>query len=253
MSATRTARFGRSRSATSTARSGAAPIAAAPATPAWCSATATRARRSPDAGCSGRSTARGWRADRRRRRASSVEPRGEEPDPTAAADEPRRSGVQELCRVHGTVTIGGTARALDCVGTRTRDRRASTPGRSPRRAPCRAGSATTWRSRCWRCGRRARRATSDDLVAATLFDPDGWVPVADPRLSTTYADAGAASADEPGAVDRRGRERVPRRAAGEAAGAGCRGDRRRAAAARRAAAMSQPRPEGAGVYVLASF
>ena len=59
-----------------------------------------------------------------------------------------------------------------------------------------------------------------DLVAATLFDPEGWVPVEDPRLSTTYAESGLPARTNLELWIGEGENEFPRRVAGEAAGDG---------------------------------
>ena len=167
----------------------------------------------------GRSTARGWRADRRRRRACSVEPRGEDPSTPAAADAPgQRRGRSSAASPD--VTIRGREHTVDCAGARM----SSGPdaGALPRARACRPVPRRRRRSRWSRCGRGTEHQDGD-VVAAALFDPDGWVAVADPRLSTTYT-ARRAHADEPRAVGRRGRERVPapRRRRGRGPGAASR-------------------------------
>ena len=59
-----------------------------------------------------------------------------------------------------------------------------------------------------------------DLVAATLFEPEGWVPVDDPRLSTTYTGEGLPARASLELWIGEGENEFPRRAAGEAVGTG---------------------------------
>ncbi len=65
-----------------------------------------------------------------------------------------------------------------------------------------------------------RRGQEDDLIAATVFDPEGWMAVDDPRISTTYraGDRPARASLELWIGD--GDEQFPRRAAAEATGDG---------------------------------
>jgi hypothetical protein len=127
------------------------------------------------------------------------------------------SGLQELCRVHGLVALGGAEQAIDCAGTRS-EIDGITPG-----TIASARAVSSWfgpDDAVTLIALRPRRASDheSDLIAATLFDHDGWVPVSDPRLSTTYTEAGdpARTSLELWVVD--GENEVPRRAAGEASG-----------------------------------
>jgi hypothetical protein len=160
------------------------------------------------------------------------------------------SGVQELCRVRGSVSVGGAERTVDCPGTRSVIDGVDPAALDSLRAvtgwfaPDEAFTLLALRP-------PRSRGQEDDLVAATLFDPEGWVPVTDPRLSTTYDGEG-----RPGRVNlelwvSEGENEFPRRAAGEAAAPG----------ARVTAAELELRAiplrchsrgrEGGGVYVLA--
>jgi hypothetical protein len=112
-----------------------------------------------------------------------VEPRGETPaEPDSDGDAPANvSGLQELCRVHGRLSIDGVEQIVDCGGTRTEidglkpDAIASVRAVSGWFGPDEAITLIALRSR-----RAADHGA--DLLAATLFDPGGWVPVNDPRL-----------------------------------------------------------------------
>jgi hypothetical protein len=59
-----------------------------------------------------------------------------------------------------------------------------------------------------------------DLVAASLFDPDRWTAVSDPRLSTTYDGSGAPMRMNLELWISEGEDEFPRRAAGEVSGVG---------------------------------
>jgi len=161
-------------------------------------------------------------------------------------------GVQELVRVHGHVGHGGSDQHLECVGTRSAIDGVDLGELASLRAV--AGwfdvdAAFTLLSL------RAARGTGQesDLVAATLFDPDGWVPVHDPRLSTTYDGAGLPTRMNLELWVNQGENEFPRRAAGEAAAANAtataNGLELRAVPLR---CHSRGR-EGAGVYVLADL
>jgi hypothetical protein len=115
-----------------------------------------------------------------------VAPRGEpaEADRDGRADA-EISGLQELCDVRGQVDLGAGEQAVEFTGTRS-----EIVGLDPAViASARAVSGWFGPDEALTVvSLRARRASEhqSDLVAATLFDPGGWVPVSDPRLSTTY-------------------------------------------------------------------
>jgi hypothetical protein len=184
-----------------------------------------------------------------------VQARGEEAEDPDADPDPAHADVaevQELCRVHGTLSIGGSERTVDCVGIRSQ-----VDGLQPGTLDSARG-VSGWfgdDEALTLLALRPRDAAhhDDDLVAATLFDPDGWVAVADPRLSTTYTEAGdpARTSLELWVGD--GESEFPRRAAGETAGP--------VATLTAGALQLRVAPlrchsrglEGAGVYVLATF
>jgi hypothetical protein len=183
-----------------------------------------------------------------------VEPRGETPaqaesDGDAPADV---SGLQELCRVHGRLSIDGVEQVVDCGGTRTEvdgltpDAIDSVRAVSGWFGPDEAITLIALRSRR-ACDHEA------DLVAATLFDPGGWMPVSDPRLSTTYTEAGdpARTSLELWVPD--GENEFPRRAAGEAEGPGVTFSAGELALRVVPMRCHSRGLEGAGVYVLASL
>ncbi len=183
-----------------------------------------------------------------------VEPRGEAPAEDREDDRSERelSGLQELCRVHGRISLGGVEQLVDCGGTRSEvdgpeaDAIGSARVVSGWFGPDEAISVIALRP--WRASDHG-----SDLIAATLFDPGGWVAVDDPRLSTTYTPAGdpARTSLELWVSD--GENEFPRRAAGEAAGPSAvvgAGELRLRVAPLRCHSRGL---EGAGVYVLASL
>lgn len=162
------------------------------------------------------------------------------------------SGVQELCRVHGTVTVGGAPRTIDCVGTRSAVAGVDAGSLGSARAVSGwFGADEAFTLVALRAHQSAGQEA--DLVAATLFDPEGWVPVSDPRLSTTYSEAGVPARATLELWVGDAEHEFPRRAAGEASGPG--------AATHDGGLSLQVVPmqchsrgrEGAGVYVLAAF
>ena len=141
-------------------------------------------------------------------------PATDERDPIA-----QQSAVQELCRIRGAVSLDGAERRIDCMGTR-----AVAEG-------IRAGSVDSVRAVTgWFAPDEAftllalrpprSQGQEADLVAATLFDPDGWLPVSDPRLSTTYDGAGVPTRVNLELWVGEGENEYPRRASGEASAAG---------------------------------
>jgi hypothetical protein len=140
--------------------------------------------------------------------------RGDEPPPPPAASrEPTWSGRQELCRVTGTVH----GAEIDCVGVRTE----LTQVRPGELGSIRGFSS--WVSAeeavtllALRSGSEAHQ--EDDLVAATVFEPDRWMSSHDPRLSTTYDGDGHPTRATLELWITQGEREFPRRAAGEAAG-----------------------------------
>jgi hypothetical protein len=187
-----------------------------------------------------------------------VEPRGEtpaEPDGESSSDSDAPAdvrGLQELCRVHGRISLDGVEQIVDCGGARTEvdglkpDAIASARVVSGWFGPDEAITVIALRS---------RRASDHeaDLVAATLFDPDGWVSVTDPRLSTTYTEAGDPARTSLELWVSNGENEFPRRAAGEATGLAVTvtaGELALRVAPMRCHSRGL---EGAGVYVLASL
>jgi hypothetical protein len=184
-----------------------------------------------------------------------VEPRGEDPTEDDGTDDgggPQVSGLQELCRVHGRISLPGGEHTVDCGGARS-----EIDGLEPD-AIASARIVTGWfvdDEALTLIALRSRRASDQesDLIAATLFDHEGWVPVSDPRLSTTYTQSGdpARMSLELWVAD--GENEFPRRAAGEATGAPVvmtAGELELRVAPLRCHSRGL---EGSGVYVLASL
>jgi hypothetical protein len=182
-----------------------------------------------------------------------VEPGGEDLEQPAAADETEAvSGFQELCRVQGTVTLGGDERPVDCVGTRCVIDGVDAGSLGSARA------VSGWFADDEAFMLLALRAAGGvgqeaDLVAATLFDPEGWVPVSDPRLSTTYSGSGEPSRANLELWIGEGETEFPRRAAAEASGAGVAIDADGLGLHVIPLRCHSRGREGSGVYVLATF
>jgi hypothetical protein len=182
-----------------------------------------------------------------------VEPAGEELEQPAAADETQAvSGFQELCRVQGTVTLAGGPRTVDCVGTRCVIEGVDAGSLGSARA------VSGWFADDEAFMLLALRAADgvgqeSDLIAATLFDPEGWVPVNDPRLSTTYSGAGEPSRANLELWVGEGDAEFPRRTAGEASGAGVVANAQGLALRVIPMRCHSRDREGTGVYVLATW
>jgi hypothetical protein len=199
-----------------------------------------------------------WSADGRGWRLSGegfelhVEPGGEDLAPASADPSESITGFQDLCRVQGTVTLGGVERGVDCVGT------CCLIDGVDARSLGSARAVSGWFGDDHAFMLLALRTSGSvgqeaELVAATLFDPDGWVPVDDPRLSTTYTGAGVPARANLELWIGDGENEFPRRAAGEAVGEGAElqsnGLDLRVVPLR----CHSRGQEGSGVYVLATF
>jgi hypothetical protein len=154
----------------------------------------------------------------------------------------------ELCRVTGTLAGLG----VDWRGIRVR--MAPRPGKD---VPGSARLVAGWFADGSAIGLIAARPSKhdrpdQDVASATLFDRERWLPVAEPRLSTTYDGSQIPARVNLELWIGEGEHEYPRRAAGEAVGAP-------AAAAGGAALQVTPLrchsrgEEGVGVYVLATF
>jgi hypothetical protein len=125
----------------------------------------------------------------------------------------------ELCRVQGRVDAAGG----DFEGFGARFTAPAPPS-------AKAAASTVRLVGAWFPGAMAISATAirprrvehqdGDVVAASLFDPDGWTAVSDPRLSTTYDGSGAPARMNLELWISEGEDEFPRRAAGEVSGAG---------------------------------
>jgi hypothetical protein len=160
--------------------------------------------------------------------------------------------ADELCYVSGWLSVAGHERTVECLGIRN----TATDMRPPRLESLRGISG-------WFAADRGvtvlalrpagGRGQENDVVAATVFEPDGWTPVDDPRVSTTYraGDHPARASLELWIGD--GDEQYSRRAAAEATGEGAslqRGGLRLRATPLRCHTQGL---DGAGVYLLAQF
>ncbi|HET8980505.1 MAG TPA: hypothetical protein VFN87_20305 [Solirubrobacteraceae bacterium] len=161
-------------------------------------------------------------------------------------------GVQELCRVHGSISLGGQQHRVEGVGSRTvmEDVDAGSLG-SLRAVTGWFGADEAFTLLALRDARH--RGQESDRVAATLFDPDRRLAVSDPRLSTTYDRAGVPTRVNLELWVGEGDNEFPRRASGEAAAAGgavtADGMEVRAVPLR----CHSRGHDGAGVYVLAGL
>ena len=131
-------------------------------------------------------------------------------------------GFDQLCRVRGAVTIDGGDHPVDCFGRR--GRRSDPSGAESVR------DLAAWfgddEGLAVVSLRPARAAGHDaDAISAALFEGGSPIGVAEPRLSTTYAQTGVPSrtslelwleSEDPESDE----ALYPRRAAGEAAGRG---------------------------------
>lgn len=127
--------------------------------------------------------------------------------PSAAGD--------QLCRVEGRVSLPAGEREVNCPGTVSVD---------PEAEPDRLHSIralTGWFTEDRGVAVRALRPDENngherDLIAATLFDSDQWVTVAEPRMSTTFRPQEWPSRASLELWVGQGEELYPRRAAAEA-------------------------------------
>jgi hypothetical protein len=158
---------------------------------------------------------------------------------------------EQLCRVSGHVTVFGHEHPVSCLGRR-----------ATRSALDIAGCESIRDVAAWfepddgigliAFRPRRSRGQDRDLITAAVLDPAGAAVVDDPRLSTTY--------DEHGAPVRAGMElwmdgdesaQYPRRAAGEAVGAGVEVDVEGLTIRAELLRWHSRGREGAGVYLLA--
>jgi hypothetical protein len=130
--------------------------------------------------------------------------------------EPSDAG-DELCHVQGRVTLPAGERVIDSPGTVS-----VAPDADPTRFDS-IRAVTGWFGDDRGVALRALRPDEKkgherDVVAATLFDPDQWMTVTDPRLSTTFRPEERPSRASLELWVGEGDELYPRRAAAEAIG-----------------------------------
>jgi hypothetical protein len=138
-----------------------------------------------------------------------------------AAGEEAVGGFDQLCRVSGRFTLAGQERTVDCLGLRTSrsvaldlDKLDSIRAVSTWFEPDEGFTLTAFRT-------RKAKAHDSDLIIAAVLGGEGSAPVADPRFSTTYGAGGRpVRAGLELWIDREDDEQYPRRASGEAMGAG---------------------------------
>lgn len=164
----------------------------------------------------------------------------------------RPRAADELCRVRGRVTVGGSEVRVDCPGTSSYDLDAD-----PRRLDSARGIWGWFEDdqamALLALRPRGAAGHEDDHLAATLFDSEATIIVEQPRLSTTYTGNGLPSRANLELWVGEGDEQYPRRAAAEALGAG--------ASIRVDGLTVQGSPlrchshgsDGPGVYLLARF
>jgi hypothetical protein len=129
-------------------------------------------------------------------------------------------GFDQLCRVRGPAVVGGEQRAIDVIGWRG-NRAAIDVGELDS-----IREVSAWFGEAGGLGLTALRPSAvkghdRDLIAASVFEPDGAVTVADPRLSTTYTSGGspARMGLELWIDQEDSEQQYPRRATGQAVGA----------------------------------
>ena len=179
------------------------------------------------------------------------EPSDGKPQPTFQPP-PEGPADQQLCRVTGTITIGGAQRAVDCVGTRLR---------ADGKPVATAGSVRV--TSAWFADDQAvallalRPAKGEgqehETLAATLFDAGAWVPVSEPRLSTTYDGDGAVRAAGLELWITDGENEYPRRVAAERERGGASASAPQVRLSVTPLRCHSRGLDGTGVYVLASF
>lgn len=136
------------------------------------------------------------------------------------------AGFDQLCRVDGTVLVDGTEQTIDCPGRRGARTEAPDLGRFTSVRDVSAWFEPGGGLALVALRPKKARGQESDLITASVLDPENTRPVAEPRLSTTYASDGAparAGLELWLAEENDGEEehetRYPRRAAGEAVGA----------------------------------
>ncbi len=160
------------------------------------------------------------------------------------------SGFDQLCRVTGTVRLGGADRQVDALGRRAVragldfSRLDSLRDLSAWFAPDEGLALTSLRP-------RGAKGHDRDALAATVFGEDGPRPVADSRLSSTYGHDGRLL--HTGLelwLDAENDQQYPRRAAADAVGEAVRVERDGITVAAWPLLWCSRGEEGSGVYVL---
>lgn len=134
--------------------------------------------------------------------------------------EEQSDGFDQLCRVSGQFTLDGDTQEVRCLGWR-----AAREASSERERPASFRQVAGWFEpgdglAVLALRPRKSRGHDRDLLTAALLEPEPAGPVSDPRLSTTYSEAGLPiRAGVELWVGEEEAERYPRRAAGEALGA----------------------------------
>jgi hypothetical protein len=163
------------------------------------------------------------------------------------------SGFDQLCRVHGRMLLDGTEREIDCIGRRgvyaegsDVERLESVRDVSAWFEPADGLALVALRP-------RKSRGQDSDLVTAVVLDSDAPHTVDDPRLSTTYTASGQPlrAGVELWLGDDDEQQQHPRRALGEAAGAGASGSVGRFEVLAQPFRWQSRGRDGAGVYLLA--
>lgn len=129
-------------------------------------------------------------------------------------------GFDQLCRVYGRAVFDGAERELGVLGRRA-CRPAPDLGRIDSIRDVSAWFAADDGVALTSLRPRGAKGQDRDIIGATVFEPAAPVPVADPRLSTTYtADGHPTRVGLELWLDREdSEEQYPRRAAGEPLGA----------------------------------
>jgi hypothetical protein len=181
------------------------------------------------------------------------DPPGPASAPPAPVAAPPGPDAPMLCRVTGTVTAGDE-HAVDCAGVRVLVPAPKSAKAAPASARMVAGFLDDGATVALVAVRPRNAGHQDgDIVSAALFDPDAWVGVTEPRLSTTYDGSGTPTRTTLELWVGEGDNEFPRRAAGEVSGLGG------SVAADGLALQASPLTchsrgqGGAGVYALVTF
>jgi hypothetical protein len=177
---------------------------------------------------------------------------GESNNGEARGDSAGNDPLEELCQVSGVLRLDGAEHAVQCPGTRSVATGLDLGEIESVR------SVSGWFSDDDALSLLALRPAGSagpdrDLLAATVFAPEGTVTVDEPRLSTTYQGDGLPARTNLELWIGEGEDQVPRRAAAEALSSGgevdAGGVRLRVTPLR----CHSRGLEGVGVYLLARF